>query len=381
MSSAKRFALCSLFAVTSPGCTVAECPTWADCSEAAAKRAQNQGTVPAETLPIGKWTDVTGNLADSVADDTNPCGRFAFLARRPSDGALVAGVDKTGLWLSKDDGVWEHLDGSENMSGRPSSIVFDPANPDGAWISTIYDTDGAAYETTDGATFSSLGNVHHVEALSVDLKDPERKTVIAGGHEQARHVFRRNQKVADWDSIGDALPEEAKNSSYPLVIDPATYLIGCSGWGGTVSGIYRTTDGGTSWALAVDAGGTGPPIIASTGAIYWSSDEEDGLVKSVDGGENWTKIVDKRGTLASVPPVELPDGRLLSLSSAYSPQHAVMSADDGATWKAVSSNVPFHAYGIAYDENRKAIFAWHSQCDGGTAPVAVIRYDFDYEAP
>jgi photosystem II stability/assembly factor-like uncharacterized protein len=330
--------------------------------------------------PTGMWVDVTGNLAVPVASSTSACGNLDFVSLRQYDGALIAGVRSSGLWVDTDGTSWVQLGNTNTISGIPSSIVYDPKDPNIVWITSIYDTTGAVYKATDGSTFSPLGNAHHIEALSIDFTDPGRKTLVAGGHEQVRKAYRWNDSVSDWDDIGTTIPAEANNSSYPVVIDPQTYLIGCVGWGGTMSGIYRTTDAGKSWALASDAGGRNPPLIASSGAIYWAGDHEGNIAKSTDHGAHWTQIVGQGEVVATVTPVELPDGRLVTLSSVYSSQqHVVASSDDGATWKRLSVDVPFHPAGILYDVGRKAFYIWFGNCAANGAPFAIGRYDFDYK--
>jgi photosystem II stability/assembly factor-like uncharacterized protein len=63
--------------------------------------------------------------------------------------------------------------------------VYDPENPNTYWESGIYN-DGGVFRTDDGgATFQPLGNVTHIDAVSVDLTDPDRSTLLAGAHEQS----------------------------------------------------------------------------------------------------------------------------------------------------------------------------------------------------
>jgi len=47
----------------------------------------------------------------------------------------------------------------------------------------------------------------------VDFSDPERRNVIAGGHEQSRMVWKSTDGGQTWTNVGLNLPEGTKFSS------------------------------------------------------------------------------------------------------------------------------------------------------------------------
>jgi hypothetical protein len=88
-------------------------------------------------------------------------------------------------------------------------------------------------------------------------------------------------------------------------------------------------------------------------------------------------------TLGSFQPIELPDGRIVTIGTDSEVQYVLVSADHGATWKPASAALPFQdPRGVAYSSQRKAFYLWRFSCGNGSVPVpsnAVMRFDFDYK--
>ena len=110
-----------------------------------------------------------------------------------------------GLWGTEDGGkTWSKLGsgaGSAQITNRISAIVYDPEHPGTFWESGIYNG-GGVYRTTDhGKTFEQLGDVTHCDSVSVDFSDPERKTLLAGTHEQSSKLFRSLDGGKTWQRV------------------------------------------------------------------------------------------------------------------------------------------------------------------------------------
>jgi photosystem II stability/assembly factor-like uncharacterized protein len=225
--------------------------------------------------------------------------------------------------------------------------VYDPAHASVFWESGVYGSAGV-YQTTDrGGTFRRLGSVFHVDYLSVDLRDPERRTLLAGGHEQAQTVYQSTDGGQTWTNIGMSLPAKG-TSSHPLIIDSETYLVNAEG-----VGIYRTTNSGASWRRVSAQGPSQPPLVTSNGTIYWPAN--GGLLKSTDLGTTWAQV----GTdIRPVHPIELADGRVVSVGA----NHLVISADGGSTWSPFGAILPFTPTGLIYSPSRRAFFIWRLDC-------------------
>jgi hypothetical protein len=345
--------------------------------------AGGQGTNgPDGSAPTGTWLNVTGNLANMPSQ----CGNMSFVSAKPDEDMLIAGIALDGLWASRNGGAtWSALgagsDASAPITNRTSSIVYDPQNSMRFWESGIYNA-GGVYETTDdGVTFVQSGAVTHVDLVSVDFSDPNRQTLLAGGHEEAQMVFRSVNGGMTWSNVGGGLPANTA-CSFPLIIDSQTYLVGCDGYGGGPVGVYRTTDGGTMWASAVGTGGASAPLVALDGSIYWASPNGMGMVRSTDQGQTWSNVVGS-GVIGSLHPIELPDGRIVAIGPPNGTQYVVASADHGATWSPISVALPFNnEVGIAYSSQRKAFYIWQLTCGDGNVPVpsnAIMSIAFDYQ--
>src|SRR5258706_4135842 len=237
-----------------------------------------------------QWVNVTGNLADMPSE----CGNLCLLSAVPGQNKITAGIARRGLWQTMDGGAtWTPLGqgaGSDVIVNRPSRILYDPTNANVFWESGIYNSFGF-YQTTDGGrTFRHLGSAKHNDYVSVDFSDPRRRTLLAGGHEQSRTVWKSVDGGQTWTNIGTTLPEGTKFSSNPLLIDAFTYLVNASGWGKGTGGVYRTTDGGTTWSQVSTLEADGAPLVASDRSIYWPLMYDRGVIRSTNQGQTWTQV-------------------------------------------------------------------------------------------
>ena len=318
-----------------------------------------------------QWVNVTGNLAGMPSE----CGNLCLLSPVPGQDRIIAGIAKRGLWQTTNGGAsWTALGqgaGSDAIVNRPSRIVYDPVNANAFWESGIYNSFGI-YKTTDnGETFKHLGNARHNDFVSVNFGDPERRTLLAGGHEQARTVWKSTDGGANWTNIGKALPEGTKFSTNPLLLDESTYLVNASGWGKGTGGVYRTTNAGATWDQVSALEANGAPLSASDGSIYWLLMYDRGLIRSTDKGETWTQVCGS-GVLKGSSIVELPDRNLAALGG----KGVKISSDHGATWKAVMEPVSFQPAGVIYAPARKAFFVWNWDCKNEVLTNAIWRHDY-----
>ena len=295
---------------------------------------------------------------------------------------LIAGIAQQGLWSSTGPtDTWSRLgtgSSSAAITNRATTIIFDPANPGTFWESGIYNG-GGVYRTDDnGVTFRQLGDVTHVEALSVDLSDPARKTLLATIHESSS-TFLSTNGGQTWNDISSGLPPDIGYATGPVVIDQLTFLLGSSNGAG--SNLLRSSDAGVSWTPVYDSGVIGSPLRAdSDGAMYWLLERINGIITSTDSGQTWTLIAPKSETMPTAPSLaflELPDARLAAIST----DRVIISADHGASWAAVGPPMPITPLGMTYSPYRKSFYVWHFDCDSSTTdpvqPDSIMRLDFD----
>jgi photosystem II stability/assembly factor-like uncharacterized protein len=321
-------------------------------------------TVTLAVAPLGaqKWTNVTGNLAYKVS----VCGNMALLSAVPDSPRIIAGIAERDLWVNTSGSTWSRLADvgkSERISNRPSSIVYDPANPAIFWESGTYGP--GVYKTTDGGkTFTHLGDVLHNDYLSVDFSDPGRRTLLAGGHEQSQTVHRSLDGGLTWKNVGQALPAKSGFSTHPLVLSATNYLVNVAGQSG---GIFRSEDGGDSWRRVSAVAPAGPPLLTSTGAIYWAA--PDRVLRSSDQGATWTAL--PLPGLRSTGLIELPGGRVAAVGAST----LVVTQDGGASWVPLGDALPYPPDGIIYSPQRQAFFIWRGDCTEFVPANAVMQMD------
>jgi photosystem II stability/assembly factor-like uncharacterized protein len=209
--------------------------------------------------------------------------------------------------------------GSAMMSGRVAAI--DAISEDGRLTVFVGSASGGVWKSVNGGlTFKPVfdkQSVQSIGAVAVDRSNP--KIVWAGsGESWARNsvsvgdgVYKSTDGGENWNNVG------LKDSEHiaKILVDPKdgnTVYVCAVGhlWNDNDErGVYKTTDGGTSWrkVLAGANASTGcgmismspqdsKTIFASTwdvrrqGWTFRSGGPGSGLYKSTDGGEHWTDL-------------------------------------------------------------------------------------------
>jgi photosystem II stability/assembly factor-like uncharacterized protein len=306
------------------------------------------------------WVNVTANLANMASD----CGNLTLLSAVPRSDTVLAAVGLKGLWSNtRGSNTWVHLGSTTaNKITHPSSIVYDPAHPGVFWESAIYGG-GGVYQTSDnGNTFRQLGSITHNDYVSVNFRDPERQTLLAGGHEQSQTVYQSFDSGRNWTNVGLNLPANTGYTTFPLILNSVTYLVNAQAISNRVGGIFRTTNGGESWRRVSDQGPSGPPLVTANRTIYWPAN--GGLLKSTDAGSTWTQV---GSDLRPISPIELSDGKLVAVGTT----NLVISADGGATWSPFGAALPYSPTGLVYSTGRRSFLIWRSDC-GAVVPADAI---------
>lgn len=318
--------------------------------------------------PSQAWVDATGSL---TGKSISP-GDVQFLSVKPNEDMIIAGLAGFGLWASNDGGEkWRGLGISGNSDpiiNGVVSVVYDPDHPKVFWESGIYFGPAVFHTDDNGVTIKQLGDIIHTDSVSIDFTDPDRQTLLAGPHEKNRILFLSRDGGKNWDQIGDNLPEKSGYSSWPLVLDSQTFLVGLT------NQIVRSADGGATWDVVSTSGGAGHPLQATDGSIYWCAEADGGVMRSTDQGLTWDRVVGAN-ILHGQTLLELPDGRLASQNYNY----VLVSADGGGAWQVASAPFPYRPAGLVYSRHQKAFYIFTDSQETKIPARSIVRYDWDYE--
>src|SRR5262249_11773923 len=82
--------------------------------------------------------------------------------------------------------------------------------------------------------------------------------------------------------------------------------------------------------------------------------------------------------LMAVTPIQLPDGRIATLSN----NSIVISSNGGSTWTPVTPALPYNnANGLTYSIERQAFFVWRWDCGNIVLPDAIQNLDYPVAGP
>jgi photosystem II stability/assembly factor-like uncharacterized protein len=235
-----------------------------------------------------------------------------------------------------------------------SSYMFLPTPGDATtfWETGNHNGDSLFVTTDSGKTFTSVGKSmlpNGLDALSVDFSDPAHKNMVVGPHEIASSLWHSTDSGATWQNVGQSLPSGTFCTA-PVVVNPMTYLVGCSN-----NELYKTTNAGTAWNKVSTSAINRPGLLASDQSIYWVG---KALLQSTNAGDTWTQLLDGN-TVQSVPPIELPGGKVAVVGSAG----ILVSGDHGKSWTRVTAALSNTPWTFTYSVPEKAFFTVYGVCD------------------
>jgi hypothetical protein len=231
-------------------------------------------------------------------------------------------------------GVWKSVDGGVNWTDVWTNNVF---GPDGANVSSDVGNDIHSVQLVD-----STGSDH----LLVTMHGPPPGKTGNGN----TGIFESTDGGRKWILRKSSLFKFAPHSDILYALDAKTWFVGA----GTVSPgyyMYRTTDGGASWKPCSGdlQKNIGRSIVRTRDAIYSGTDYASGVYKSVDGGWTWAKVPNSGGNVSWVAatPTNLyigdssDAGRVRRAPLAHDDTSTVMSTPPGIVENGHDANVIF----------------------------------------
>ena len=244
--------------------------------------------------------------------------------RRPLE--YYFGATGGGLWKTVDGGTsWMPTTDGQLHSSSVGAVAVSESNPDVVYIGmgetelrgNIMQGDGIYRSADAGRTWSHAGlqTTQAIARVRIDPTDPNRVYVAALGHPYAPHddrgIYRTTDGGTTWSKI---LFRNNRTGAVDLIIDPNNARVLYA----TLWEVYRRP-----WML-------------------WSGGEGSGLFKSTDGGDTWTELSRNsglpRGVLGKITvTVSGADSRRLWANIEATDGGLYRSDDAGATWTLVNA--------------------------------------------
>jgi len=240
--------------------------------------------------------------------------------------------------------VWQHEGPKNNPNygywgmGRTKNVAFHPDNPDVMWVGT---PDGGIWKTTDGgenwAAFGDELPYLPVSVILVDHQNPDNLYISLGDKGGwwmwNLGVYKSTDGGETWAPTALDWQLSQNNVIYNMIMSPADPKVI---FAATNRGIMRTTDGGESWQnlrageyTDIEFKTGDPATIYAAHHNYWGTSQ---VVKSADGGTTWaqiTQFADSQNEIRLATSPLQPEWLAVHFSSGH---RLLLSKDGGQTY-------------------------------------------------
>ena len=256
-------------------------------------------------------------------------GRVVAVAGDPlDDPVFYFGACAGGVWKTNDGGTyWENISDGFFNTASVGAIAVSESDPNVIYVGTgdpciqtdLSHGDGVYKSTDRGESWVNMGlaDTRHIARIRVHPRDPNLVYVAAVGHifgpNGDRGVYRSKDGGANWEKV---LFKSEKAGAVDLSMDPNNpRILYATIWetlrtpwsvvsGGPDSGIWKTMDGGDTWAEITNnpglpeglKGRIGVAVSPANPDRVWATIEakDSGLFRSDDGGDTWDLVSDNQ---------------------------------------------------------------------------------------
>ena len=366
----------------------------------------------AQEKVVLKGKELFGDLEARHIGPALMSGRTTDLALHPTNNKIIYAAAAGG-------GVWKSSDGAATFAPifdehiqSIGCIAIDPSKPDQniwvgsgeVWTRNSVSMGDGIYKSTDGGQNWKNMGLPKSDRIGAIIVDPKNSDVVWAavlgalwGDSDDRGIYKTTDGGATWNKVFFV---DNKTGCSDLIIDPnnsdimyaSFWEFRRTGWsfssGGTKSALYKSTDGGKTWAKIQNgfpAGQLGRIAIAvapsSSNILYavleTEKKENNGLYRSDDAGANWKHLNSDFGLVVrpfyfsriSVDPKNPEIIAKAGLSGS-------ISRDGGKTFKSLGQ-MHSDIHDIVYDINdsNRMYFATdggiYRSWDGGSTPEMV----------
>ncbi len=310
-------------------------------------------------------------------------GAVQALALHPRDSnTIYAGISSGGVFKSTDGGGgWRPINaGFRGLDLYPVALAIDPVAPTNVYAAT---DGGGILKSTDGGrnwrpTNRGLVNAG-VRVLAVDPRTPS--TLYAGTAKGG--IFKSTDAGDSWHTANAGLGDVAPFDVTALVLDPRTpstiYMSWRGSTYGTPSDVYKSVNGGETWVstsfgLPDDRDVVGLAVAPETPqVIYASVSRMHGVIyRTSDGGRTWA-LASPSSNLGEVLAVDPQAADIVYASGVLRREGLGIfkSTDGGRSWRPINVGLTsFHVNAVAIDPRTPTTvylgtMEWPNQRRGG----------------
>jgi len=238
------------------------------------------------------------------------------------------GATGGGVWKTTDGGItWLPVSDEYFKTGSVGAIGVAESDPNVVYVGmgeapirgNVSYGDGVYKSTDAGKTWKHVGleDTQQISRVRVHPRNPDLVYVAAQGHvfgpNEQRGIFRSKDGGKTWEKV---LFRSNKAGATDLILDPTNpSIIYAAFWevyrtpyslesGGPGGGIFKSTDGGDTWAEITRHPGLPKGVVGNIGITVspanpervWAivEAEDGGVFRSDNGGKTWVKVNEQR---------------------------------------------------------------------------------------